>query len=73
MEILGIVITILWLFMGLMLVVQNQVQLNQMTIENCLIAFIILIVFAPCFLITGVLENILVWLGWEDNDDGHGV
>ena len=69
-----VIIVILWAFIGLMLVVQNQEALDQMTIENILIAFMILIVFAPCFMITAVLENVLAWLGWEDNgNDGHGV
>jgi hypothetical protein len=75
MGILGTMIVILlWATMGLLCIVQNQEQLEQLTIGNALTAFLIFMIFGPCFVIVNVIEAILVWLGWEDsNDDGHGV
>jgi hypothetical protein len=75
MGILGTMIVILlWATMGLLCIVQNQEQLERLTIGNALTAFLIFMMFGPCFVITNVLEVILTWLGWEDsNDDGHGV
>jgi hypothetical protein len=72
----GVVILImLWLAMGILCIVQNQEQLERLTLGNIFIAFIIFIIFGPYFVIVNVLEAILLWLGWEDdnNDDAHGV
>ena len=75
MGILGTMIVILlWATMGLLCIVQNQEQLEQLTIGNALTAFLIFMIFGPCFVVVNVIEAMLVWLGWEDNDDdGRGV
>ena len=69
-----IVISILWALMGLFCIVQNQEQIEKLTIGNALTAFFIFMAFGPCFVAVNVIECILVWLGWEANDDDdHGV
>ena len=73
MGILGIIIAILWALMSLLCFIQNQEQIEKLTIGNALAAYFIFIAFGPCFVIVNVLEVILSWLGWEDNDDGYGV
>jgi hypothetical protein len=74
MGICGIIVVILWAIMGLLCFVQNQEQIEQLNIGAALFVFMLFIIFGPCFVIDNVLEQVLVWLGWEDdNDDGHGV
>lgn len=73
MGIFEIIIAILWTFMGLFCFVQNQEQIEKLTAGNALAAYFIFIAFGPYFIIINILENILSWLGWEDNDDGYGV
>ena len=69
-----IIIVILWAAMGLFCIIQNQEQLEQMTVGRALAAFSLLVAFGPCFVIVTVVQGILGWLGWEDeDDDGHGV
>lgn len=69
-----IIISILWALMGLLCIVQNQDQIEKMTIGKALITFFIFMMFGPCFVAVNVIEVILGWLGWEDeDDDGFGV
>ena len=58
MGILGIIITILWLFMGLLCFVQNFEKLIDMSLLGAIFVFIMLIIFGPCFVITNVLQII---------------
>jgi hypothetical protein len=68
------IVILLWTTMGLLCIVQNQEQLERLTIGNALTAFLIFMIFGLCFVVVNVIEAMLVWLGWEDNDDdGRGV
>lgn len=69
-----VLLVILWAFTALLCFVQNQEQIEQLTIGKALFVYIMFIIFGPCFVITNVLESIFAWLGWEGNDDdGYGV
>ena len=74
MVVCNMIVAIIWALCGLLCFVQNQESIEQMETASALTAYIIFITFGPCFILINILENILGWLGWEDNDDdGHGV